>query len=91
MLGYPEAHSNMVFENISAMSLEFRPGIKISGLNKYIDDIPNYGSDRNQTCQAKSLPMYWQKRSQQLSALQGSYDVSISIDNITTYYLQPQE
>ena len=47
MLGYSEVHSNMVFENIPAIPLEFRPGIKKSGLNKHIDNIPKSGSDRN--------------------------------------------
>ena len=73
------------------MSLELRVEIDTSRWSKNIYDSTNYGSVGNWFRQANNFPIGWQTRPRELLILQGSHDVSASIDKITKYSLLPSE
>ena len=95
MMGYPQIHTDMVFENVPTLPLEQRAGVECK-VNKDIRDRNcNDGDEIILLCyqirEEKGFPPWCQHRDEELLVLQGLFNSPISVDKITKFSVRPPE
>ncbi len=88
-LGYPQIHTDMVFESVSTLPLEQRAGSECN-INRNSSHIGCNDGDEvlslsYKVRQEKNFPSWRQHREQELLILQGSLNEPVSVDKITKF------
>ena len=95
MLGYPQVHTDMVFENVTTLPLEQRAGVECKSHSDFMEDLCEDGSEMlsisYQIRAEKRFPIWRQHRDEELLILQGLFKSSISVDKITKFSVRPPE
>ena len=95
MLGYPQIHTDMVFENVTTLPLEQRAGVECKSHSDFMDDCCDDGAEMlsvsYQIREQKMFPAWRQHRDEELLILQGLFKASISVDKITKFGVRPPE
>ena len=75
MLGYPQVHTDMVFENVTTLPLEQRAGVECQSHSDFMEDCCEDGAEMlsvsYQIRVEKGFPAWRQHRDEELLILQG--------------------
>ena len=94
-IGYPQIHTDMVFENVSTLPLEQCAGSECNVDHNNIHIEPNDGDEvfplRYKVRQNKEFPIWRQHCDEELLILQGLVNSPISVDKITKFSVRLPE
>ena len=95
MLGYPQVHTDMVFEKIATLPLEQRAGVECKSHSDFMQDQCEDGAEMvsmsYEIRDVKRFPPWRQHRYEELLILQGLFKASISVDKVTKFGVRPPE